>query len=86
MSSPIGSCARAAAKTMILGSDSMKPMLKALVPDAEIIGRPRFSTLSYAGAKKLSRLPRRSAIVAFSAEEVYAVAEALGACAAARRW
>jgi ATP-dependent RNA helicase SUPV3L1/SUV3 len=69
--------ARGFAETMILGSDSMKPMLKALVPDAEIIGRPRFSTLSYAGAKKLSRLPRRSAIVAFSAEEVYAVAEAL---------
>ncbi|WP_066799766.1 helicase-related protein [Sphingomonas soli] len=69
--------ARGFAETMILGSDSLKPMLKALVPDAEIIGRPRFSTLSYAGAKKLSRLPRRSAIVAFSAEEVYAVAEAL---------
>ena len=69
--------ARGYAETMILGSDSMKPMLKALVPDAEIIGRPRFSTLSFAGAKKLSRLPRRSAIVAFSAEEVYAVAEAL---------
>ena len=69
--------ARGREETMILGSDSLKPMLKALVPDAEIIGRPRFSTLSYAGAKKLSRLPRRSAIVAFSAEEVYAVAEAL---------
>lgn len=69
--------ARGYAETMILGSDSMKPMLKALVPDAEIIGRPRFSTLSFAGAKKLSRLPRRSAIVAFSAEEVYAVAETL---------
>lgn len=69
--------ARGYAETMILGSDSLKPMLRALVPDAEIIGRPRFSTLSYAGAKKLSRLPRRSAIVAFSAEEVYAVAEAL---------
>ncbi|HVJ00813.1 MAG TPA: helicase-related protein [Sphingomonas sp.] len=69
--------ARGREETMILGSDSLKPMLKALVPDAEVIGRPRFSTLSYAGARKLSRLPRRSAIVAFSAEEVYAVAEAL---------
>ncbi|MBX3563071.1 MAG: helicase [Sphingomonas sp.] len=69
--------ARGFAETMILGSDSLKPMLRALVPDAEIIGRPRFSTLSYAGARKLSRLPRRSAIVAFSAEEVYAVAETL---------
>ncbi|MCW3835146.1 helicase-related protein [Sphingomonas canadensis] len=69
--------ARGREETMILGSDSLRPMLKALVPDAEVIGRPRFSTLSYAGARKLSRLPRRSAIVAFSAEEVYAVAEAL---------
>ena len=47
------------------------------MPGAEIIKRPRFSTLTYAGAKKLSRLPKRSAIVAFSAEEVYAVAEML---------
>jgi ATP-dependent RNA helicase SUPV3L1/SUV3 len=69
--------ARGREETMILGSDSLRPMLKALVPEAEVIGRPRFSTLSYAGARKLSRLPRRSAIVAFSAEEVYAVAEAL---------
>ncbi|MHA6718977.1 helicase-related protein [Sphingomonas sp. RS6] len=69
--------ARGREETMILGAESLKPMLKALVPEAEVIGRPRFSTLSYAGAKKLSRLPRRSAIVAFSAEEVYAVAEAL---------
>ena len=69
--------ARGREETMLLGSDSLRPMLKALVPEAEIVGRPRFSTLSYAGAKKLSRLPRRSAIVAFSAEEVYAVAEAL---------
>ena len=69
--------ARGRDETMILGSGALKPMVKALVPDAEIITRPRFSTLTYAGAKKLSRLPRRSAIVAFSAEEVYAVAEAL---------
>lgn len=64
-------------ETMILGSDSLRPMLNALTPDADIISRPRFSTLSYAGPKKLSRLPPRSAIVAFSAEEVYAVAEML---------
>src|SRR6201991_1290079 len=69
--------ARGREETMILGSETLKPMLKALVPEAEIIGRARFSRLSYAGARKLSRLPRRSAIVAFSAEEVYAVAEAL---------
>ena len=64
-------------ETMILGSASLAPMVRALVPEAEIIRRPRFSTLSYAGAKKLSRIPKRSAIVAFSAEEVYAVAEML---------
>lgn len=69
--------ARGREETMILGSESLRPMLRALTPDAEIIGRPRFSTLSYAGAAKLSRLPPRSAIVAFSAEEVYAVAEML---------
>ena len=64
-------------ETMILGSEALRPMVKALVPDAEIVARPRFSTLTYAGAKKISRLPKRSAIVAFSAEEVYAVAEML---------
>ena len=69
--------ARGREETMILGSAALKPMVKALVPDAEIIERPRFSTLTYAGAKKISRLPKRSAIVAFSAEEVYAVAEML---------
>ncbi len=69
--------ARGRDETMILGSESLRPMLKALIPGIEIINRPRFSTLSYAGAAKLSRLPPRSAIVAFSAEEVYAVAEML---------
>ena len=64
-------------ETMILGSEALRPMVKALVPEAEIVERPRFSTLTYAGAKKISRLPKRSAIVAFSAEEVYAVAEML---------
>ena len=64
-------------ETMILGSEALRPIVKALIPDAEIIGRPRFSTLTYAGAKKISRLPKRSAIVAFSVEEVYAVAEML---------
>ena len=62
---------------MILGSEALRPMIRALVPEAEIVERPRFSTLTYAGAKKISRLPKRSAIVAFSAEEVYAVAEML---------
>ncbi len=69
--------ARGREETMILGSESLKPMVRALLPKAEIVTRPRFSTLSYAGATKLSRLPPRSAIVAFSAEQVYAVAEML---------
>ncbi|TPG41053.1 helicase [Sphingomonas koreensis] len=69
--------ARGRDETMILGSEALRPIIRALIPDAEIISRPRFSTLSYAGATKISRLPKRSAIVAFSAEEVYAVAEML---------
>jgi ATP-dependent RNA helicase SUPV3L1/SUV3 len=69
--------ARGREETMILGSETLAPMVRALLPKAEIVGRPRFSTLSYAGPSKLSRLPPRSAIVAFSAEQVYAVAEML---------
>src|SRR4051794_39345045 len=69
--------ARGREETMILGSETLASMVRALLPKAEIIGRPRFSTLSYAGPSKLSRLPPRSAIVAFSAEQVYAVAEML---------
>lgn len=68
---------RGYAETMILGSETLKPLIRKLLPDAEIITRPRFSTLAYAGAKKLSRLPRRTAIVAFTAAEVYAIAEML---------
>ncbi len=77
--------ARGYSETMILGSESLRPLIRKLLPDAEIITRPRFSTLSYGGAKKLSRLPKRSAIVGFSVEQVYAVAETLrrlrGGCA-----
>ena len=62
-------------ETMILGSATLAPVVRAMVPDADIIRRPRFSSLRYAGPKKLSRLPPRSAIVAFSAEEVYGIAE-----------
>ncbi|MFZ4381524.1 MAG: helicase-related protein, partial [Sandarakinorhabdus sp.] len=69
--------ARGYAETMILGSETIKPLVRKLVPEAEIITRPRFSTLAYAGPKKLSRLPRRTAIVAFTAAEVYAIAEML---------
>jgi len=53
----------------------MAPLIRRLLPEAEIQTRERFSTLSYSGSKKLTRLPRRTAIVAFSAEQVYAIAE-----------
>ncbi len=69
--------ARGRDETMILGSESLRPLIQKLLPEAEIQTRPRFSTLSYAGSRKLSRLPRRSAIVAFSVEDVYAIAEML---------
>jgi len=69
--------ARGREETMILGSSTLEPMIRALLPEAEIVTRPRFSTLRHAGAKKLSRVPPRSAIVAFSAEQVYAIAEML---------
>ncbi|MGH6706612.1 MAG: helicase-related protein, partial [Sphingomicrobium sp.] len=69
--------ARGREETLILGSDTLRPLIRQLLPDAEIVRRPRFSTLRYAGAAKLSRLPPRSAIVAFSAEQVYALAEML---------
>ncbi|MDP9423527.1 MAG: helicase [Pseudomonadota bacterium] len=69
--------ARGREETLILGSATLKPMVRQLLPEAEIVSRPRFSTLRYAGAAKLSRLPPRSAIVAFSAEQVYALAEML---------
>ena len=64
-------------ETMLLGSATLEPMVRALVPGVEVVSRPRFSTLSHVGAKKLSRIPPRSAIVAFSAEQVYAMAEML---------
>jgi ATP-dependent RNA helicase SUPV3L1/SUV3 len=69
--------ARGREETMILGSSTVEPLVRALVPGVEVVTRPRFSTLSHAGAKKLSRVPPRSAIVAFSTEQVYAIAEML---------
>jgi ATP-dependent RNA helicase SUPV3L1/SUV3 len=62
-------------ETMLLGAATMRPIIDQVVPGTTFISRPRFSKLTYAGSKKLSRLPRRSAVVAFSAETVYAVAE-----------
>lgn len=69
--------ARGREETMLLGSSTVEPMVRALLPGIEVETRPRFSTLSHAGSCKLSRLPPRSAVVAFSVEQVYAVAEML---------
>ncbi len=69
--------ARGREETLILGSAALKPIIRELLPEAEVVSRPRFSTLRYAGSTKLSRLPPRSAVVAFSAEQVYALAEML---------
>jgi ATP-dependent RNA helicase SUPV3L1/SUV3 len=62
-------------ETLVLGAQTVRPMVERLLPGAHVLTRPRLSTLSFAGEKKLTRLPRRSAIVAFSAEEVYSIAE-----------
>ncbi|MDD1721782.1 MAG: helicase, partial [Euryarchaeota archaeon] len=67
--------ARAREETLVLGAATVRPMVEKLLPGAHVISRPRLSTLTFAGEKKLTRLPSRSAIVAFSAEEVYAIAE-----------
>mgnify|MGYP000665585557 CR=1 FL=1 len=67
--------ARGTEETMFLGSDTVRPLLRRLVPGAEFVSRPRFSSLEYAGAAKLTQLPRRSAVVAFTANDVYALAE-----------
>ncbi len=69
--------ARGREETMLLGSATLAPVIRALIPEAEIVTRPRFSTLSFGGSHKLSRLPKRSVIVSFSAQDVYATAEAL---------
>jgi ATP-dependent RNA helicase SUPV3L1/SUV3 len=62
-------------ETLVLGAATVRPMVEKLLRGANIVSRPRLSTLIHSGDKKLTRLPRRSAIVAFSADEVYAVAE-----------
>ncbi len=67
--------ARGRNETMFMGAESARPLIRRLVPEAEFVVRPRLSTLTYAGPRKITRLPRRTAIVAFSAAEVYEIAE-----------
>jgi len=62
-------------ETMLLGAATMRPIIERLLPGASIVTRPRLSRLEFAGDRKITRQPRRTAIVAFSAEEVYAIAE-----------
>ncbi len=62
-------------ETLVLGAATVRPMVEKLLPGANILSRPRLSQLTYAGEKKITRQPRRTAIVAFSADEVYAIAE-----------
>ncbi|RWQ66136.1 helicase-related protein [Mesorhizobium sp.] len=62
-------------ETLLLGAATMHGILQRLLKGVSVVTRPRLSHLAYAGSKKLTRLPRRTAIVAFSADEVYAIAE-----------
>jgi ATP-dependent RNA helicase SUPV3L1/SUV3 len=62
-------------ETLVLGAQTVRPMIERLLPGAHVLTRPRLSRLEFSGEKKITRLPRRSAVVAFSAEEVYAIAE-----------
>ena len=67
--------ARGVEETMFLGADTIRPLMRRLVPEAEHVRRPRFSTLSYSGYKKVTRLPPRTAVVAFAIADVFSIAE-----------
>ncbi len=69
--------ARGLHETLFLGAETMRPAIAALVPGCQFIKRERFSELTHTGSKKISRMPSRSAIVGFSVENVYAIAELL---------
>jgi len=67
--------ARGLNETLLLGAATMRDAIREVLPGANLVSRPRLSNLSYAGEKKITRLPRRAAIVAFSVNDVYAIAE-----------
>lgn len=67
--------ARGIEQTMFLGADTIQPILKSLVPNVEFVSRARLSQLTYTGFRKMTRLPKRSAVVAFSISDVYAMAD-----------
>ena len=62
-------------ETLLLGAGTMRGIVEKLLPGVNVVTRPRMSLLTYSGSRKITRLPRRSAVVAFSADEVYAIAE-----------
>jgi ATP-dependent RNA helicase SUPV3L1/SUV3 len=62
-------------ETLLLGAATMRGIVEHLLPGVNVVTRPRMSLLTYSGSKKITRLPTRSAVVAFSADEVYAIAE-----------
>ena len=68
---------RGARETLFMGAETMKPAIAALVPKVQFLKRERFSALTYTGSKKISRMQNRSAIVGFSVDNVYAIAEVL---------
>ena len=67
--------ARGRVETVFVGALTIQPLLEQMFPGIEVITRPRFSNLTYAGHKKLVKLPKRSAVIAFSADDVYRMAE-----------
>ena len=69
--------ARGHLETMLIGAETVRPLLRRLLPDAAFLARPRLSTLRYAPPRKLGKLPRRSAVIVFSVRELYAIAERL---------
>jgi ATP-dependent RNA helicase SUPV3L1/SUV3 len=68
---------RGGVETMFLGAETIRPLIRQLVPGVKFLTRPRFSKLTYSGPKKLTRLPHRAAVVAFSVSEVYGIADLL---------
>ena len=64
-------------ETLLMGSDTVEKLIKKLIPKIKFINRSRYSKLSYSGYKKITNLPRRSAVVAFSMDSVYSIAEVL---------
>ena len=64
-------------ETLFLGADTMRGPIAALVPGVDFLRRERMSELVYGGSKKISRMPLRTAIVGFSVDNVYAIAELL---------